>query len=540
MKRAILATLLVVCPALPALAANLEFSANGEVEYDDNVFRSERNKEDDVLFRLRPGLRIYEDHGDDLNFSAGYEAPVEFSIHNSSELNDVDHIGSGIFDYHVNNKVDVFGSESYGYLRSTLRQPDVNTQAQALEPGTLEFNDRRDRVKTNDASLGLNYHFSPRTVGRLTAGSTFFDSTRRDRAQVWSASGSADAQYKLTLKHQVGAGAGYTYQEFGDRLDIPGSHTHTYRVFGTWRWTITPTLSLDASAGPAYLETQQDDASRVRTEPSFPFSVLPSETVRGFFDKNGNNLFSNPDNTGTIGEGSLVVSSLNNVQGANCGQVDGNTVAALCHGNVIIDSATDPATVSAVIDSTVPVTNVNPSGESDRELTGFADLVLSQRWSPNLSTALRYTRQQGDASGLGGTAIVDAVSLSNTWDFAERWQLAIRGDFARRESAFDIAQSYDVVTGQQLPGGSVPIASRDQGGGSGIAFNSKRNVQIDTNSWGVGGRITHQLFKTTSIYVQARYSEQDSKSNSLGSDSDFTNFLATFGVRHVFEPIPLW
>src|SRR6202008_1397558 len=103
--------------------------------------------------------------------------------------------------------------------------------------------------------------------------------------------------------------------------------------------------------------------SRVRTEPSFPFSVLPSATVRGFFDKNGNNLFSNPENTGTIGEGSLLVSSLNSVQGANCGQVDGNTVAALCNGNVIIDSATDPTTVSAVVDSRVPVTNVNPGGE---------------------------------------------------------------------------------------------------------------------------------------------------------------------------------
>jgi hypothetical protein len=542
MKRAILATLLVVCPALPALAANLEFSANGEVEYDDNVFRSERNKEDDVLFRLRPGLRIYEDHGDDLNFSAGYEAPVEFSIHNSSELNDVDHIGSGIFDYHVNNKVDVFGSESYGYLRSTLRQPDVNTQAQALEPGTLEFNDQRDRVKTNDASLGMNYHFSPRTVGRAIASSSFFDSTRQDRARVWSVSGSADALYKLTLKHQVGGGAGYTYQDFGDRQDISGSHTNTYRVFGSWRWTATPTLSLDLSVGPAYLETEQDDASRVRTEPTFPFSLLPSATVSGFFDKNGNDLFNSAtpdhsDNVGVIGQGSVLLSSLNTVQGSNCGQINGTPVASLCNGNVIIDSNTDPVAVNEVTSSSIPVTNLNPGGKRDREFTGFVDLVLTQRWSPNLATALRYSRQQGDASGLGGTAIVDAVSLSNTWDFAERWQLAIRGDWARRQSAFDIAQTYDSLTAQTLasPGGSVPLAAR-----TGSAFNSTRNVDIDTDSWGVGGRITHQLFKTTSIYVQARYSEQDSKTNSLGSDSDFENFLATFGVRHVFEPIPLW
>jgi hypothetical protein len=536
MKRAILTTLLVVCPALPVLAADLEFSGGGEVEYDDNVFRSESDKDDDVLFRLRPGVRIYEDRGDDLNFSAGYEAPVEFSTENSDEFDDVDHIGRGSFQYHVNDRVEIFGNEQYGYLRSTLRQPDVNTQAEALDPGTLEFNDQRDRVKTNDASLGASYAFSPRTVGRVVAGSSFFDSTRSDRAKVWSVSGVADAQYKLTLKHQIGAGAGYAYQDFDDRTDIPGSQTSSYRVFGSWRWLITETLSFDLTAGPAYLETDQDDADRLRTEATFPFSFLPAAQVRGFFDKNGDPLFANPENSGTIGNGSLLVSSLDVVEGANCGTIDGFPVASLCNGNIIIDSNTDGATVDAVVADTIPVTNINPAGESDSEFTAFVDLVLSQRWSPTLSTALRYSRSQGDASGLGGTVIVDSVSLSNAWEFRERWQLSVRGDFARRESAFDIAQTFDVVTGSTLPGGSaVDIAAR-----TGTAFSSKRNVEIDTNSWGVGGRITHQLFKTTSIYVQARYGEQDSRSNSLGSDSDFENFLATFGVRHVFEPIPLW
>src|SRR5262249_39805959 len=120
MKRAIFTTLLVVCAGLPAWSAELAFSANGETEYDDNVFRTENHKEDDLLFRLRPGVRIYEDHGDDLNYSATYEAPVEFSVNNSSELNDVDHVGYGYVNYHVNHQWDVFGSDNYGYLRSTL------------------------------------------------------------------------------------------------------------------------------------------------------------------------------------------------------------------------------------------------------------------------------------------------------------------------------------------------------------------------------------------------------------------------------------
>ncbi len=529
-KRAIFTTWLVVCAALPALTAELEFSANGEVEYDDNVFRSNTDEEEDVLFRVYPGVRVHEDRGDDLNFSLGYTAPVEFSIDNSDELNEVDHIGNGNFDYRVNERVSLFGSDRYGYIRSTLRQQGVDTGEQPLQTGFSQFTDARDRIKVNNATLGAAYRFSPRTVARAIASSSFFDSSRSDRAQVWSVSGTADALYKLTLKHQVGGGAGYTFQNFDDRQDISGSQTQTYRVFGSWRWLVSETLAFDLSVGPAYLETEQDDASRLRFVERVPFTVLPALSASqlnalGFVDKN-NGTF-----TSSTGAGSLLVANSN-----SCTTIDGVAVAVGCVGNIVIDSTTDAATVGAVLGDSIPVTNGNPGGESDTEVTGFVEAVLTQRWTPTLASALRYSRQQGDASGVGGTAIDDGVSLSNTWAFAERWQLAVRGDWVRRESAFDIAQTFDVVTAQQLPGGSlILVATRN-----GDSFNSTRDVQIDTDTWGVSGQITHQLFRTTSLYARVRYSEQDSRSDTLGNASDFENFLATFGVRHVFEPIPLW
>src|SRR5262249_4936488 len=140
--------------ALPALAAELEFSANGEAEYDDNVFRTENHKQHDGLFRLRPGIRVHEDRGDDLNFSVGYQAPIEFSVNHGSDFNEADHVGDGTFNYHVNDRVELFGTEHYGYLRATLRHPDVETPSSTLAQGVFAFSDQRDKIKINDASLG--------------------------------------------------------------------------------------------------------------------------------------------------------------------------------------------------------------------------------------------------------------------------------------------------------------------------------------------------------------------------------------------------
>jgi hypothetical protein len=63
--RLIPATLLILCAAMPAYGADIQFSVGGAVEYDDNVFRRECDIEDDILFRIRPGVRSYVEGGVD-------------------------------------------------------------------------------------------------------------------------------------------------------------------------------------------------------------------------------------------------------------------------------------------------------------------------------------------------------------------------------------------------------------------------------------------------------------------------------------------
>ena len=142
-------------------AGDLTFALDGYAEYDDNAFRSSSDEKQDVLFRLRPWARLYDDRGQDLSYSLTYAVPVEFAVDNS-ELNDVDQDLLGNFNYPVNDRLTVFGSNGFRYLRSELRTKIEGTGS--VDDGLL-INEERDRVTMNDALLGTSYQFTPRLQG---------------------------------------------------------------------------------------------------------------------------------------------------------------------------------------------------------------------------------------------------------------------------------------------------------------------------------------------------------------------------------------
>jgi len=535
MTRPFAAILLAALCAPPALGADLTIFASGEAEYDDNAFRRTGDEEDDFFFRIRPGVRIHEDRGDDVNFSLQYEIPAEFAVDNSEELNDVDHVANGHATWHVNDRLDVTASERFRYLRSTLRR-NFDDDSVESGAGVPDISDERERVTLNDASLGATYSFAPRLYGRLNASHGYFDSTREDRSEVSSISGTGDLTYALTSEHQVGGGLGFTYQDFSESTTFSGSETLIYNLFGTWRWTIDETTAFEVTAGPSLIDTRQETPDTVTLQRQVPFTVLEGGFApQGFTDEEGT-----PIGGQAITPGSLLLQNPN-----TCSVVGGVSVAP-CASNIVVDPQAGPASAAlrqAILDAVVPVTNVNPRSSQETDLTIFAEAVLRKQWLPTLQSALRYSRRQGNASGLGGTVITDAVSLSNTWDFAERWQLALRGDWSRRQSATDQVGTFsrvvatDPATLLEPPGGTfVFVAGLD-----GTAFNAKvDDFDIDTDRWGVAGRLTHRLFRNTRVYAQVTYDEQTSQTGTRGSSSDFDNFIATVGVRHVFDPIKLW
>jgi predicted porin len=103
----------------------------------------------------------------------------------------------------------------------------------------------------------------------------------------------------------------------------------------------------------------------------------------------------------------------------------------------------------------------------------------------------------------------------------------------------NVDQVFPLVTGFDANAPASPVVNVAKLTGDSFTASPSSN-RVETMRWGVAGRITHRLWRNTSLYGQFAYNEQDSKSNTLGGFSDFDGYLASLGIRHEFEPLKVW
>ena len=537
-------------------AAEATFGIDGATEYDSNVFRSHRDEKDDVIFRLRPWVQLAEPRGQDFSYSLSYGLPVEFAVDHTS-VDAVDQELNGNAVYHVNDRFQLFANNGFRYLRSELRTNFDQTQGGFDTP---LVNNERDRVLMNTAVLGAAYQFTPRFGGTAQISNDFFDPSRNDRQENWQVQGLTDVSYTLTPKHQLGGGARIAYQKYYESQDIVGSQAQIYNVFGTWRYAIDEKTDLAVSAGPAVIHSEQDNADATKVRAMVPFSRIHGNFTapNGFVDIEGNQV------GGVNYQNGVVLLS----QFTDCPQLrNGSPTRVLvsdqsCNPSVVLDEtpgAEQPGLIDAITGAQSTVDNQDPSGESSTDVTVFADVTLTRHWTPDLHTALNYTREQGNASGLGGAVVGDSLVLSNTWNLTEKWQVAARGEWGLRKSVSNAGQVNTEVVGDATattpPPQGVPPSTFSPGlvstiglaalstapGGTGTSFVQRgQSTDIDTMRWGIATRVTRFFTRNTSGYLQFTYNQQTSQNNSLGDPSDFDDYLVTLGVQHVFTPIKLW
>jgi opacity protein-like surface antigen len=145
--------------------------------------------------------------------------------------------------------------------------------------------------------------------------------------------------------------------------------------------------------------------------------------------------------------------------------------------------------------------------DSDSRIAVFGAISIDRRWNPTMVSGVSYQRRQDTASGVSGSAILDAVSLTHTWAFAERWNLALRGDWTLRTSATN------VQTGVE---------------------------ELDTQRWGASGALSYRITRNLTGSIRYQYAKQDSQGFTAGRFSDFQKHVATLGFNYMLDPIEVW
>lgn len=187
-------------------------------------------------------------------------------------------------------------------------------------------------------------------------------------------------------------------------------------------------------------------------------------------------------------------------------RIDEQSQARIAAGPTYIHNKRDAFSPSGV-DCSVPNPGCLDSGSDDR-VAGFGMVSIDRRWSPTMASGVSYQRRQDTASGVGGSAILDAVSLTHTWALSERWNLALRGDWTKRKSATNL-----VVT---------------------------NDGDIDTERWGAGAVVSYRITRNLTGSVRYQYADQNSNQNTAGRFSDFHGHIATLGLNYALDPIEVW
>jgi predicted porin len=145
--------------------------------------------------------------------------------------------------------------------------------------------------------------------------------------------------------------------------------------------------------------------------------------------------------------------------------------------------------------------------DSESRIAWFGGFSLDRRWSPEMASGLSYQRRQDTASGVSGSAILDAVALTHTWALSDRWTLALRGDWTKRKSATDLETGND---------------------------------DLDTQRWGASAVAAYRITRNLTGSVRYQYSKQNSEQGTAGRFSDFQKHVVTLGFQYALDPIEVW
>jgi hypothetical protein len=538
-------------------AAELDLSMTGSAGYDDNVFRTNRDKKDDASFRFGPTIRV-RNADRTLSYNISYN-PVYEKFVTYDEADDWSHFAAAAAEYQLNdqtvfNFLDQFRAAQSMNRGALIPEQDVTGEDIQDVPDSEV---RREDVYRNHAVLSMTHNFGPRTVGSVAVVHDYFNSDRRNTSENFSLATTGNLDYAITARDRLGGGAGFTWQKYEGVRGQPESDSFIYRLFASWLHNFGDDTELKIQVGPALIYTDQNKAnvSMVNVYPHF--EVTEDMTIAQAYDRLGLNVpgdVQDLDGTPLMGTDDIRTGSVLVPGSADClkgSVVDSSGVQQTvfsnsnCGFNVVINNdgsgpSTLPDTYQATADAIIAANKTTPSfldgsdgSSSDTRLTVFGEVSLTHHWLPELTSSVSYSRSDYSASSLGASTIADRVTVLNVWTPVRRWDFRVRGDWLQRKSSNEISQTFQVIApadpASELPPATSIIESTD-------LISSKFDESIDTTYWSVSGRAAYRVSRRGTVSLRATYQHQDTDRAASTTNSTFKNVRVILGFRYDLDP----
>lgn len=548
MTRIVLVALILLSPVVAGAEATLSPNVTAGLEYDPNVLRTQSNAKGDVLFRVTPTLKL-DDKYERWSYHLRYGVPLERGIWTSTDLG-FDHTPSAAVNFRISERTKLRVSDRLRYAEIRNKDRDLFEDEDTGDFLTIT-DTRMETVLQNSFDASLSHRLGAQLTGSFGVSYDFFDTTDPDRSDNQSFGSRTNLSYNINGDHTVNGGVSASRQVFDDRTALQGSTTDFYSVNLGWSWRIDETTTLSVRVSPTFVTSEQNRPDPVSMSALYPVSITGPNTF------NRDNPVTGARETGVFAPaGSIIYNRL-----ATCPLLPGSTTPVLsgagtCGQTVLLNDpgnasglnggvttlAQEVAAINAITanQSTVTSSFVDiPQSNTTDTLTLFGGVTLSKRWTRQLQSSFNYTRRESTASGVGGSTVMDSVSLTNRWRISPLWSLSMRTDYTLRTSLSDQTVTYAAVEGDPIAAlAAVDLARRISGPG-GLVF-AETGSAVDTQRWTIGGSLKRQITPSLVGTLSARYNQQSSKQPSLGASSDFTNYIVGLRFTYNFDPIDLW
>ena len=502
----LVAVLTVALCSTAALARELRGELSVDTIWTDNVFSADEDGDEvsDTSFRITPSVEATEPDGDvtwELSYAPSYEYSTDIS-----GLRGFDHDLDGSITWRITPKTSVHVFERFERFRSIARRNEVTTAPGGAD--SVEFFGTRNRFIRNFAGASLAHNFTARHRTTASFQLLSWEFSEDNQSDVTIGIASLAHSYALAKRTRLTANAIWRNRENDGIRNQGKTESDFYSLTGSIDHTFDTTFSLNISAGPTYVTSEQERVVPTSRVSRFPVLRAADSAFEFLVD---------PATCPRLDDGTPFF-------GSGCAPLGGIPIT--------------PDVVNPTI--TVQPVGAIPAADTSN-VSFFAHIGIVKEWD-QWKLELDVERRADDSSSVGAASVEDIASVRLRYRPTRRLTLSLLGSYSIREQETEFL-SYLLA----LQPSATPVCFSNSPGGCLLPVSGQAEaVELRPTLIGRGDER-----KTSRINFHARYrwSEQlsvkaianwYSQEDEFGGRVAFDRERLTFwlGFDYAFEPYP--